>query len=95
MRILNLKKAIGDFTLSIDNLYLEPAKIHGLVGHNGAGKSILLKLIMGIIEPDRTNPENLFRLLQTSKIILKNMQKQHLLNAPPVRFQYQNFPQEA
>lgn len=52
MRITNLRKAIGDFNLHVENLYIEPGKIHGLIGHNGAGKSILLKLIMGIMKPD-------------------------------------------
>lgn len=55
MIIKGLKKTVGDFNLSIENLYLETGKIHGLVGHNGAGKSILLKLIMGIMEPDSGN----------------------------------------
>lgn len=32
---------------------LMPGKIHGLVGHNGSGKTILLKCIMGILTPDR------------------------------------------
>lgn len=52
MIIKGLKKTVGDFKLYVDNLYIEPGKIHGLVGHNGAGKSILLKLIMGIMEAD-------------------------------------------
>ncbi|MBQ9961337.1 MAG: ATP-binding cassette domain-containing protein [Firmicutes bacterium] len=52
MIIKGLEKTVGDFKLYIDELYLEPGKIHGLVGHNGAGKSILLKLMMGIMEPD-------------------------------------------
>ena len=52
MVIKGLKKTAGDFKLSVDELYIEPGKIHGLVGHNGAGKSILLKLIMGIMEAD-------------------------------------------
>jgi len=52
MIIKGLEKTVGDFKLCIDELYFEPGKIHGLVGHNGAGKSILLKLMMGIMEPD-------------------------------------------
>lgn len=52
MIIRGLKKTVGDFSLAVDELYIESGKIHGLVGHNGAGKSILLKLIMGIMEPD-------------------------------------------
>lgn len=53
MRITDLEKTAGDFTLRIDRMELEPGKVHGLVGHNGSGKTILLKCIMGILMPDR------------------------------------------
>ena len=53
MRITDLSKTEGDFTLQIDRMELLPGKIHGLVGHNGSGKTILLKCIMGILTPDR------------------------------------------
>ena len=53
MRITDLSKTEGDFTLQIDRMELMPGKIHGLVGHNGSGKTILLKCIMGILTPDR------------------------------------------
>ena len=53
MRITDLSKTEGDFTLQIDRMELAPGKIHGLVGHNGSGKTILLKCIMGILTPDR------------------------------------------
>ncbi|MBR5230491.1 MAG: ATP-binding cassette domain-containing protein [Firmicutes bacterium] len=52
MKIINLEKKMGNFTLEIDCLDIEPGKVHGLVGHNGCGKTILLKTIMGILEPD-------------------------------------------
>ncbi len=53
MIITDLSKKEGDFTLQIDRMELAPGKIHGLVGHNGSGKTILLKCIMGILTPDR------------------------------------------
>ena len=53
MIITDLSKTEGDFTLQIDRMELAPGKIHGLVGHNGSGKTILLKCIMGILTPDR------------------------------------------
>ena len=53
MRITDLKKNMGSFSLEIDHLVIEPGKIHGLAGHNGCGKTILLKTIMGILEPDK------------------------------------------
>ena len=53
MKITDLKKNMGSFSLEIDHLVIEPGKIHGLAGHNGCGKTILLKTIMGILEPDK------------------------------------------
>ncbi len=52
MKLVGIEKKIGDFQLAIDSLEFATGKIHGLVGHNGAGKSILLKIIMGLIRPD-------------------------------------------
>ena len=52
MKITDLKKNIGDFSLDIPELTLEEGKIHGIVGPNGCGKTVLLKILMGIIEPD-------------------------------------------
>ncbi|MEF9941115.1 MAG: ABC transporter ATP-binding protein [Lachnospiraceae bacterium] len=53
MKITNLEKNIGKFELYIDDLYIKPGKIHGIVGPNGCGKTVLLKMIMGIYEPDQ------------------------------------------
>ena len=33
------------------NLKLESGKIYGLVGRNGSGKSVLLKIMTGLMEP--------------------------------------------
>lgn len=52
MRISDLEKTVGSFHLKIDDLYIEPGRIHGILGHNGSGKTVLLKLIMGILKPD-------------------------------------------
>lgn len=52
MKITDLEKNVGNFNLKIDDLYIQPGFIHGLAGHNGSGKTVLLKLIMGILEPD-------------------------------------------
>ena len=53
MKITDLEKNVGSFQLKIDDLYIQPGLIHGLAGHNGSGKTVLLKLIMGILTPDR------------------------------------------
>ena len=52
MKITDLEKNVGNFNLKIDDLYIQPGLIHGRAGHNGSGKTVLLKLIMGILEPD-------------------------------------------
>lgn len=53
MKITDLEKNVGSFQLKIDDLYIQTGLIHGLAGHNGSGKTVLLKLIMGILTPDR------------------------------------------
>ena len=52
MRITELRKRIGKTDLYIEDLRIESGLIHGLVGPNGCGKTTLLKLIIGITEPD-------------------------------------------
>lgn len=53
MRIIELEKNIGNFHLNIKDLIIEENKIHGVIGNNGSGKSTLIKLIAGLIEPDK------------------------------------------
>ena len=52
MRLTELRKKVGKTDLYIEDLKIESGMIHGLVGPNGCGKTTLLKLIMGITEPD-------------------------------------------
>ena len=52
MRITELRKKVGKTDLYIEDLKIESGMIHGLVGPNGCGKTTLLKVIMGITEPD-------------------------------------------
>ena len=52
MRITELRKQVGKTDLYVEDLKIESGMIHGLVGPNGCGKTTLLKLIMGITEPD-------------------------------------------
>ncbi len=53
MKITDLHKKIGRFELNVESLSVEPGKIHGIVGSNGCGKTVFLKLVMGILNPDR------------------------------------------
>lgn len=52
MKITELEKKVGNFSLYIKDLTMEDKIIHGVIGNNGSGKSTLLKLIAGIIKPD-------------------------------------------
>ena len=53
MKITDLEKNVEEFCLRIENLDIKEKKIHGIIGGNGSGKTMLAKLIMGILEPDR------------------------------------------
>jgi ABC-type multidrug transport system ATPase subunit len=52
MKITDLKVSAGSFSLDVPSAEFTPGKIHGLIGHNGSGKTILLKTIMGILKPE-------------------------------------------
>lgn len=48
--ISGLKKVFGSATVLTDiNLKLEQGRIYGLVGRNGSGKTVLLKIICGLL----------------------------------------------
>jgi len=50
MKITNITKSFNKFSLCIDSLELKPGLIHGLIGHNGCGKTTVMKIIAGLIE---------------------------------------------
>ncbi|MBQ4649212.1 MAG: ATP-binding cassette domain-containing protein [Firmicutes bacterium] len=77
MKIINLEKNMGSFQLKIDHLDIEPGKVHGLVGHNGCGKTILLKTIIGILTPDSGTID--MEGLEKSKMTMM-MQRPYLLH---------------
>lgn len=52
LEITNLKKSYKDFTLDSINLVLPSGSILGLIGENGAGKSTVIKLILGMIRKE-------------------------------------------
>ncbi len=52
LEINNLQKTFKRFALTGINMVVEPSDYHILLGSSGAGKSVLLELIAGIIPPD-------------------------------------------
>ena len=49
--VQNLTKNYGDFSLNV-TLDIPDGRITGLVGKNGAGKSTVIKAILGLVRPD-------------------------------------------
>ena len=54
MKSMVLVKHYGDFTLNC-TMKVEPGRITGLVGENGAGKSTTFKAVLGLISYDAGN----------------------------------------
>jgi tungstate transport system ATP-binding protein len=52
MRVTGLRKTLGDFTLSLDELDLSAPRIYGLIGPNGCGKTTTARLLSGMLPPD-------------------------------------------
>lgn len=53
IEICNVTKSFGSETVLRDvSAVLEAGKIYGLVGRNGSGKTVLLKLLCGLLLPD-------------------------------------------
>ena len=52
MKISNLQKSFGRFSLHIQDVELHSGQIYGLIGANGCGKSTTIKLLAGLIKPD-------------------------------------------
>lgn len=52
IEIKNLTKKFKDFTALNDiSVNFEKGKIHGLIGRNGSGKTVLMKCVCGIVPP--------------------------------------------
>ncbi len=52
-RLENVRKSFGSKDVLLDATWQhDPGRIVGLVGRNGAGKSTVLKIVLGLVEPD-------------------------------------------
>ena len=54
LKVTELTRSYGDF-LAVDNVSFDigTGEIVGLLGHNGAGKTTIMKMISGYLEPDK------------------------------------------
>jgi len=52
MKISELKKNFDKFSLYINNLDMPGGKIYGIIGPNGCGKTTVMKLMAGVLQPD-------------------------------------------
>lgn len=57
VRFENVDKKLGDFNLQNITFELQPGYLMGLIGENGAGKTSILNLILGLYQPDAGNVE--------------------------------------
>ncbi|MDQ0826896.1 ABC-type multidrug transport system ATPase subunit [Arthrobacter sp. B2I5] len=54
IRAERVTKALGGFPVLQDvSLDVGPSEIHALVGLNGAGKTTLMRILLGMLTPDR------------------------------------------
>ena len=52
VQVLHLNKSFGSDTVLKDiNLTLDKGQIHGIIGRNGSGKTVLMKCICGFLRP--------------------------------------------
>ena len=56
--VINLSRSYGS-TVAVDNVSFEitNGEVVGLLGHNGAGKTTIMKMITGFIEPSSGHVE--------------------------------------
>ena len=70
VKIEKLVKAYGDFRLDL-SMEIKDGTVTGIVGKNGAGKSTVIRAILGLIRPDSgqitINGKELSRLSEAEK----------------------------
>jgi ABC-2 type transport system ATP-binding protein len=54
LELIDLTRRYGD-TIALDGLSftVEPGQLFGFVGPNGAGKTTAMRIVLGVLEPDR------------------------------------------
>ncbi|MBN2222469.1 MAG: sugar ABC transporter ATP-binding protein, partial [Vallitaleaceae bacterium] len=52
LELKNISLAVHNFNLSDISIDLSPGEVHVIMGENGSGKSLLMKIVSGILPPD-------------------------------------------
>ncbi len=52
LELKNIDLCVSNFTINQINLTLYPGEVHMIMGENGSGKSLLMELISGLVQPD-------------------------------------------
>lgn len=52
LELKNINLTVSNFKISDINLCLYPGEVHMIMGENGSGKSLLMELISGLLQPD-------------------------------------------
>jgi len=74
LRVRNLCKNYGDFNaLNNASFELDESTILGLIGENGAGKSTIIKILSGLIEPTSGTVEYFGENFQANKEKIKRI----------------------
>ncbi len=83
IEVQNLSRRYGDF-LAVNGVsfQINPGQIVGLLGHNGAGKTTIMKMLTGFLEPTEGQIRIQGQNLQTHSIELRS-QLGYLPESPP------------
>ncbi|MCK4412593.1 MAG: ABC transporter ATP-binding protein [Candidatus Eisenbacteria sp.] len=90
VRLIGIERRFGKTIANTDvDLNLRPASIHALVGENGAGKSTLMRILYGLLQPDRGTIEIDGRAVEIASpaVALRHgigMIHQHFMLVPPM-----------
>lgn len=71
VELRNVSRKYRFFSLEDLSLQLAPGQIMGLVGPNGAGKSTTIRILMGLVRPDRGEVRVFGHSMQTGQALAK------------------------
>jgi ATP-binding cassette, sub-family E, member 1 len=68
----SISKKLGNFTLNTNEGSLQEEKVVGVLGENGTGKTTFVKILAGIIKPDKGNIDKKIRVSYKPQYIEQN-----------------------